>query len=79
MGQPAHLDQDDFNQRTKSTCIKKSSLQSPYWSLSFNRDHEDPLRLNEPGPSEALTDSETLAGPPEAPPGPPQAPPLPVS
>ncbi len=50
--------------------------------LSSNKNHEDPLESNKPGPSEASADSkgpvrpETPAGP-EAPSGTPQAPLLP--
>ncbi len=57
--------------------------EAPTNPLSSNRDHEDPLGSNEPGPSEAPAGydtpagSETPAGP-ETPPRPPQAPPFPV-
>ncbi len=55
--------------------------EAPTSSPSSNGDHEDPLRSNEPDPSEAPAGFEATkapAGPPEAFPGPPQAPPLPV-
>ncbi len=61
-------------QPTQRGQASKASTGSP----SSNGDHEDPLGLNKPGPSEAPAGSEALAGPLEASPRPPQAPPLPV-
>ena len=36
-----------------------------FTNWSNNRNHEDSLGLNEPGPSKAFTGPETLAGPPQ--------------
>ncbi len=65
--------------RGRSRPVRRGQAsKAPTGPLSSNRDHEDPLGSNEPGPSEAPTGSEASAGPPEAPPGPLQAPLLPV-
>ncbi len=62
---------------------KSQTSKAPTGPSSSNGDYEDPLRSNEPGPSEAPTGSKALTGPetlggPEAHPRPPQASPLPV-